>query len=118
MFAVGVGGGRVGVAIALVVLAVVLLGWLVARALRGSAEGPPHPAARAALDGALITAGGVAVLDNVVFHWLLAFHRFKDGWDGSIYVEVAGVVIGAALALTGFRSLRRRVASRPAGRSG
>jgi hypothetical protein len=41
--------------------------------------------------------GALAVFDNVVFHWLLEFHRFKDGWAGSVYVEVALVLLGGVM---------------------
>ncbi len=55
------------------------------------------------VDGALIALGVLAVGDNVIFHWLLGFHRFKDGWPGSIYVEILLVVIGVAMITLGAR---------------
>jgi uncharacterized membrane protein len=58
-------------------------------------------------NAALIVLGALAVVDNVVFHWLLAFHRFKQGWPGSIYVEVLLVVIGAVMVTLGFVRERR-----------
>jgi uncharacterized membrane protein len=36
-----------------------------------------HPA----LDGALIAVGALAVVDNVVVHWLLGWHRLVDDWS-------------------------------------
>lgn len=60
----------------------------------------------AMVNAALIALGALAVVDNVVFHWALQFHRFKDGWAGSIYVEVTLVLAGAAMVLVG--ALRER----------
>jgi hypothetical protein len=59
-----------------------------------------------------------AVVDNVVFHWLLQFHRFKDGWGGSIYVEVSLVVLGLAMAVLGLIDLRHHRRGRGPDRSG
>jgi uncharacterized membrane protein len=59
------------------------------------------------LNAALIALGALAVVDNVVFHWLLAFHRFKQAWSGSVYVEVLLVLIGAAMVTVGFVRERR-----------
>jgi uncharacterized membrane protein len=64
---------------------------------------------RAALDGALVALGALAVVDNVVFHWLLQFHRFRDGWHGSVYVEVGLVLLGAVMVLVGTLDLRRHL---------
>lgn len=64
------------------------------------------------LNGALVALGVLAVVDNVVFHWLLEFHRFKTGWPGSVYV--AGVAAGVAMVVAGVR--RERTARRGAGR--
>ena len=51
------------------------------------------------VNAALMVLGVLAVVDNVLFHWLLAFHRFKQGWPGSIYVEVVLVVVGSAMVI-------------------
>jgi uncharacterized membrane protein len=99
------GGVLLGVAVAAVVAGAVV--WLLAapRPRRLLLAGPLRPA----VDGALVALGVLAVIDNLVFHWLLSFHRFKDGWPGSIYVEVGVVVIGVAMAVVGARSLRRQL---------
>ena len=68
------------------------------------------------VNGALVALGVLAVVDNVVFHWLLAFHRFKTGWPGSVYVEVAGVADGVVMVVAGVRrewTARRAAASPP-----
>lgn len=87
--------------------------WLVARTMRTGPDGSPVRGARSALDGALIALGVVAVVDNVVFHWLLGFHRFKEGWPGSIYVEVLLVIVGVSMTIVGTRDLRRRLQRPP-----
>ncbi len=61
------------------------------------------------LNAALIALGALAVVDNVVFHWLLAFHRFKQAWSGSVYVEVLLVLIGG----DGHRRVRAGTPSPP-----
>lgn len=44
-----------------------------------------------------------------VFRWQLQFHRFRDSWDGSLYVETALVLVGAAMAGMGLaRECRSR----------
>lgn len=52
------------------------------------------------------------MVDNVVFHWLLGFHRFKQGWSGRVYVEVLLVLTGAAMATVGV-VWERRARQRP-----
>lgn len=47
----------------------------------------------AAINASLVSLGLLAVVDNVVFHWMLGFHRFKQGWPGSIYVELLLVAV-------------------------
>lgn len=88
-----------------VALAAVVAG---ARGWRGRDGRAPHPALRGAVDGALIGLGVLAVVDNLVFHWLLAFHRFEDGWSGSIYVEVLVAAVGVVMVAVGARDLRLR----------
>lgn len=60
----------------------------------------------AMINGGLIALGALAVFDNAVFHWLLEFHRFKDGWDGSVYAEGLLVLVGLAMVVIGL--LRER----------
>ncbi len=55
------------------------------------------------MSGALITVGALAVFDNVVFHWILEFHRFKTDWPGSVWVEVVVVAVGAVMVVVGIR---------------
>lgn len=75
-------------------------------------KGLPVPANADRNDGmfnaALIALGSLAVLDNVLFHWILEFHRFKEGWAGSVYVEALLVAGGAAMVAVGL--LRERPA--------
>lgn len=59
------------------------------------------------VNAALVALGPLAMVDNVVFHWLLAFHRFKQVWSGSVYVEVLLVLTGAAMATVGLVRERR-----------
>lgn len=69
------------------------------------------------VDEALVALGLLAVLDNVVSHWLLGAHRVVTSWSGSVYVEVALVLVGVGLVTLGVRRQRRlrRVDSAPRG---
>lgn len=64
----------------------------------------------ALLNGALIGLGALAILDNVVSHWLLGLHRAIPGpWAGP--VEVGLVALGMAMLTAGLwreRRARRR----------
>jgi uncharacterized membrane protein len=66
----------------------------------------------AMIDGALIAVGALAVLDNVVVHWLLGWHRLVEGWPhgANLAAEVALVVLG--LAMLGAGLWRRRQSPR------
>ncbi len=57
----------------------------------------------ALVNGALVTVGGLAMVDNVVVHWLLGLHRALPDPGASLPVEVALVVLGAVLAAVGLR---------------
>lgn len=60
----------------------------------------------AMINGALIALGALAVVDNVVAHWLLGLHRAVPGpWAGP--VEVGLVLGGAGLVVLGLRRERR-----------
>lgn len=62
----------------------------------------------ALINGALIAAGAIAVIDNVVAHWLLGLHRAVPGPAANV-VEPLLVVVGAGLALIGVaREVRAR----------
>ena len=65
----------------------------------------------ALINGALIALGALAVVDNVVFHWLLGFHRFNEAWghETNLLVEAGLVLVGIAMVAVGV--LRQRAAS-------
>ncbi len=60
------------------------------------------------LAGALIALGALAVIDNVVFHWWLGFHRFNDAWShqANLAIEGALLVAGLAMLAIGLRRIR------------
>jgi uncharacterized membrane protein len=64
----------------------------------------------ALVNGALIALGALAIVDNVVVHWLLGLHRAVPGpWAGA--VEAGLVLLGAGLLAVGVwreRRARRR----------
>jgi uncharacterized membrane protein len=69
----------------------------------------------ALLNGALIALGALAIVDNVVAHWLLGLHRAVPGPDADA-VEAGLVALGAALLLAGtWRERRARRGGGPAG---
>jgi hypothetical protein len=107
---------------------------LFARASEGSASVPPSSARPAALDiptspedlvigrndamlnGALIVVGALGVLDNVVVHWILGWHRIIDDHPHALELEIAAVAVSAALLGAGIlreRNARRRMAGAP-----
>jgi uncharacterized membrane protein len=62
----------------------------------------------ALVNGALIAAGAITIVDNVVAHWLLGLHRAVPGPAADV-VEPFLVVLGAILLLVGLvRELRAR----------
>lgn len=54
----------------------------------------------AMINGALIALGGLGILDNVVFHWLLELHRAIPG-EHALEVELVLVAASVALLLLG-----------------
>ena len=60
------------------------------------------------INGGLIALGALAILDNVVAHWMLGLHRAVPGpWAGP--VEVSLVALGALLLAPGlWREWRAR----------
>lgn len=63
----------------------------------------------ALVNGALIGIGILAIVDNIVAHWLLGLHRAVPGpWAGP--VEIGLVVLGAGM--TAFGLWRERYARR------
>jgi uncharacterized membrane protein len=62
----------------------------------------------ALINGALIAAGAIAIIDNVVAHWLLGLHRAVPGPAADV-VEPLLVGLGAILLLVGVvREVRAR----------
>ncbi|HVM27674.1 MAG TPA: DUF2243 domain-containing protein [Mycobacteriales bacterium] len=61
---------------------------------------------RRELGAVLIALGVLGVVDNVVVHWLLGWHRLKDGWEHNTPAEIGLVVLGAVAVVVG-RRLRR-----------
>jgi uncharacterized membrane protein len=70
----------------------------------------------AMLNGALIALGTVAILDNVVVHWLLRLHRAVPG-PHALAVEWSVIALGAVLLAVGawreWRARERRPAQKP-----
>jgi uncharacterized membrane protein len=65
------------------------------------------------LNGALMALGAMAVVDNVIAHWLLDLHRAIPG-PYALHVEIALIAIGAAMFTAGFwreRRMHRRLIS-------
>lgn len=65
----------------------------------------------AMVNGALIALGAVAILDNLVAHWLLGLHHAVPDGGAATVVEVGLVVVGIALLTIGVtreRHARRR----------
>jgi len=59
-----------------------------------------HGRTDALLNGALIALGALAIVDNVVFHWLLQLHRAIPGpWAGT--VEGGLIVLGVGMLAVG-----------------
>lgn len=60
------------------------------------------------LDGALLLAGVLAVVDNALVHWVLGWHRLVEGWSGTLYAEVALSATGLAMIALALVRLQRR----------
>lgn len=60
------------------------------------------------LDGALLVGGAVAFLDNALVHWVLGWHRLVEGWDGTLYAEIALSIGGVGMLALALIRLRRR----------
>lgn len=70
----------------------------------------------AMVNGALVALGIVAVVDNVVSHWILGLHRAVPGPHAGV-VEAALVTLGVVMTATG--TVRERRARRAGdGRNG
>lgn len=66
------------------------------------------------LNGALVAVGAVGVGDNVIFHWLLGWHRLNQAWTSTENLLAEGVLVGlsAGMAAAGIHRERRRGARR------
>ena len=60
------------------------------------------------VDGGLLVAGALAVLDNALVHWVVGWHRLIEGWSGTLYAEVALMAVGMAMLLLAVVRVRRR----------
>ena len=61
---------------------------------------------RRELSAVLVAVGALAVVDNVVFHWLLGWHQLIEGWPYNAYAEAALVLLGVTMFMTGVLGLR------------
>jgi uncharacterized membrane protein len=67
-----------------------------------------HDRNDALINGALIALGALAIVDNVVAHWLLGLHRAIPGPWADV-VEAGLVVLGAGMLILGlWREARAR----------
>jgi uncharacterized membrane protein len=69
-----------------------------------------QPRSDGLLAGALMALGALAVIDNVVFHWWLGFHRFNEAWSHelNLAVEASLVLTGIAMVVIGVHRARPR----------
>jgi hypothetical protein len=66
----------------------------------------------AMINGALITASLLGILDNIIVHWTLELHRLVP-WPNVLQLEIALVVISAGLFILGiWRERQARRASK------
>lgn len=55
----------------------------------------------AMINGALVVIGAAAIIDNVVFHWLLGWHRLIEGVpDPEVFLLELGIVLVGAVLLS------------------
>ncbi len=54
----------------------------------------------AMINGPLIALGALGIVDNIVFHWILEFHRAVPR-PHALTVEVGLVIVGAGLLVLG-----------------
>jgi uncharacterized membrane protein len=72
-----------------------------------------HSRTDAMLNGALIALGALGILDNVVVHWLLGWHRPIEHSPYALEAEIGIVAVSAAMLIAGF--VRERRARRAVG---
>ena len=64
----------------------------------------------ALINGALMALGALAVVDNVVVHWMVGLHRAVPGPNATA-VEIGLIALGAVLLVVGlWRERRARLA--------
>lgn len=64
---------------------------------------------QALLNGALISIGLIAILDNIISHWIFKWHRIIPDETFSIYLEITLFTIGIILLIVGmYREIRIR----------
>jgi uncharacterized membrane protein len=66
-----------------------------------------NPRTDAMLNGALILAGLVASLDNIVVHWILGLHRLVQDSEFTLHYEIALAFFGLVLIAVGLIRERR-----------
>ncbi len=71
---------------------------------------PSGPRRDGVIRGALIALGTLAIVDNIVFHWALGFHRFNHSWSHEInlVVEILLVLLGIVMIVLGYTASDRR----------
>jgi uncharacterized membrane protein len=76
-------------------------------------RGHPDRARNDALvNGALIALGGLGIFDNVVFHWILGWHRAIEDSPYALHIEIGIVALSTIMVVAGL--LRERRARRAA----
>jgi hypothetical protein len=72
-----------------------------------------------AVNGALIAMGALAVVDNVIVHWILGWHRLIDDWshEANLAAESAMILLGAVMLAIGVRGERSQLRARRSGQS-
>lgn len=68
----------------------------------------------AIINGALVALGALGIIDNVIFHWLLGFHRTVPG-PYALHVEIVIVIISTILLVVGLWREARAMSQRPSG---
>ena len=61
------------------------------------------------INGSLISLGLVAVLDNIISHWLFKWHRILPDRTLSLYLEITLFILGLVLLGIGiYREIKER----------
>ena len=67
----------------------------------------------AMVNGALIALGALGIIDNVVVHWILGWHRAIEDHPHTLEIEIGIVAASAAMLTAGILRERRARAERP-----